>query len=320
MSFMLFLDKRHADVQAMMTAKDIPGLIRHLNHRNPDIQWQAAEALGSLGTEAVVPLIRVLDGGHKAVRIGAIEALAKIRDLRSVRPLVHLLKHDEAVEVRWIAALALGEIGDPSAIPILFESLRSKEKYVRYGAARSLELLHWIPRDDAERAYYAIALMNWPGAKKMGKAATIPLTDILQDPDPATRLKIVELLGQIGDPDAQPACEAALRDKDAPVRWAAVVAAKKCRVLSAHIPWGLAKRPRTGQNPWAAAVLNFFFVGLGYNYLGFWWGFLVFMSYASIFTLAQLESGPFLPYVYVYPITALFAAQTFYMAKKMPDL
>ncbi len=128
------------------------------------------------------------------------------------------------------------------------------------------------------------------------------------------------MLGQIGDPNAQPACEAALRDNDAAVRWVAVVAAKKCRVLSAHIPWGLAKRPRTGHNPWAAAVLNFFFVGLGYNYLGFWWGFLVFMSYASIFTLAQLESGPLLPYLYTYPITALFAAQTFYMAKKMSDL
>ena len=95
---------------------------------------------------------------------------------------------------------------------------------------------------------------------------------------------------------------------------------KNARYRSAHIPWGIAKRQRTGQNPWAAAILNFFFVGLGYNYLGFWWGFLVFMSYMSIFTLAQLESGPFTPYLYAYPITALFAAQTFYMAKKRSDL
>ena len=238
MSLVLFPDKRHADIPAMMTAKDIPSLIRQLNHRNPDTQWRAADALGSLGAEAVIPLILVLDSRHKAVRIGAIEALGKIRDPRSVRPLVHLLKHDTAVEVRWITALALGEIGDINAIPSLVESLREKERYVRYGAARSLELLHWIPKDDAERAYYAIALQNWSGVKKIGKLATGPLADIFHDPDPATRIKIVELLGQIGDPNAQPACEAALRDNDAAVRWVAVVAAKKCRVSLGSHPLG----------------------------------------------------------------------------------
>jgi hypothetical protein len=320
MSLVLFPEKHHADVLALKNAKDVPGLIRYLNHRNSEIQWQAADALGTLGSDAVVPLIYVLDNGYKSVRIGAIESLGAIRDPRSVRPLAHLLKHDPAIEVRWIAALALGEIGDSTAIPPLVESLRDKERYVRYGAARSLELLHWIPRDDTEKAYYAIALQNWPVVKNIGKSATGPLADIFRDPDPATRVKIVELLGQIGDPDAQPACEAALRDIDPTVRWTAVVAAKKCEVRSAHIPWGIAKRQRTGQNPWAAAILNFFFVGLGYNYLGFWWGFLVFMSYMSIFTLAQLESGPFTPYMYAYPITALFAAQTFYMAKKRSDL
>jgi hypothetical protein len=43
------------------------------------------------------------------------------------------------------------------------------------------------------------------------------------------------------------------------------------------------------------------------------------MSYASIIVLAQLASGPFLPYLIAYPITAIFAVQTFFMAKKMPD-
>ena len=191
MSLVLFPEKHHADVLALKNAKDVPGLIRYLNHRNSEIQWQAADALGTLGSDAVVPLIYVLDNGYKSVRIGAIEALGAIRDPRSVRPLAHLLKHDPAIEVRWIAALALGEIGDSTAIPPLVESLRDKERYVRYGAARSLELLHWIPRDDTEKAYYAIALQNWPVVKNIGKSATGPLADIFRDPDPATRVKIV---------------------------------------------------------------------------------------------------------------------------------
>ena len=124
----------------------------------------------------------------------------------------------------------------------------------------------------------------------------------------------------IGDPKAQRACEAGLQDPDEGVRWASVITAKKCQVPVAQIPWGISRRRRTGQNPCAASLLNFLFIGLGYNYLGYWWGFLVFMSYTSILVLAQLEAGPFLPYLIAYPITALFAVQTFYLAKKMQDL
>jgi HEAT repeat protein len=313
-------DIRPPDVSAMKTAGDVPGLIRLLNHRNMDVQWLAADALGSLGDRAIAPLIRVLESRHKAARIGAVEALGVLRDPLTVSPLVHVLAHDEAVEVRWVAALALGEIGDPVAIPALVDALLDRERYIRFGAARSLDRLLWLPENDAERAYYSIALQDWKSVKQMGRAATGPLVDLLRDPDAATRAKLIGLLGEIGDPGAQKACEAALKDQDEMVRWTAVLAAKKCQVPATHIPWGVSKRPRTGQNPWAAAILNFFFIGLGYNYLGYWWGFLVFMSYMSVIVLAQLGSGPFLPYLIAYPITALFAVQTFYLAKKMPDL
>jgi hypothetical protein len=107
-----------------------------------------------------------------------------------------------------------------------------------------------------------------------------------------------------------------LKDPSSTVRWKAILAAKKCGVPVTHLPRGLSKRPRKGQNPWAAALLNFLFLGLGYNYLGYWWGFLVFMSYMSILVLSQMEWGPFVPYLIVYPVTALFAVQTFFLAKR----
>ena len=320
MTLALLPDRDRRDIPALKLKRDIASLIRLLNDRHPDVQWQAADALGSLGAEAVVPLIRVLDSRHKVVRIGAIEALASIRDPRSIPSLVWLLQNDQIVEVRWVAALALGEIGDRSAIPPLVLALRSPEQYIRYGAARSLDMLRWEPPDDLERVYYAIALEDWESVKKLGTAATGPLTSMLSDPEAATRAKALGILGEIGDPAGQTACETGLRDKDGSVRWEAVIAAKKCDVRTGHIPWGLSQRRRTGQNPWAAAVLNFLFIGLGYNYLGFWWGFLVFMSYSSLITLAQLETGTVTPFLIAYPITALFAVQTFYIAKKMPDL
>jgi hypothetical protein len=81
----------------------------------------------------------------------------------------------------------------------------------------------------------------------------------------------------------------------------------------------LAGRERTGPNPAAAALLNFLFLGLGYNYLGKWWGFPVFMTYMSIIVLSQLAVGPFLPYLIAYPVTAVLAVHTYYLAQGMPD-
>jgi HEAT repeat protein len=320
MSLLHLPEPRPPDVRALKTAGDVPGLIRLLKHRNPDVQWLAAEALGTLGGKTVIPLIKALDSRHPAVRIGAIEALGEIRDPQAVRPLIRMMELDEKVEVRWVAALALGEIGDPAAIPSLIAALIDRERYVRYGAVRSLDRLGWIPQNDTERAYRAIALQDWHRVRQLGTAATAPLTYLLQDPDPTVRAVIVGLLGEIGDPGAQQACETALQDPDETVRWVAVNAAKECQVPAAHIPWEVSRRRRTGRNPMVAAILNFLFIGLGYNYLGYWWGFLVFMSYTSILVLAQLSSGPFIPYLIAYPITALFAVQTFYLAKKMPDL
>jgi len=320
MPFLQFPGIRQADVAALKAAGDLPGLVSLLRHRNPDIQWQAADALGSSGSPAVPLLLHELDSPHVTARIGAVEALAAIADRKIVPYLADVMEHDESTEVRWVAALALGKIGDPAAIPQLLFALRDRERYIRSGAAASLDRLGWKPCDAAEFAYRAIALQDREAILKLGTSATEPLIERLADPDPRTRVQVLTLLGEIGDPRAQQACEGGLRDPDARVRWAAVLAAKKCRVPVAQIPWGISRRERPGRNPWAAAVLNFLFIGIGYNYLGYWWGFLVFMSYTSILVLASLEAGPVLPYLVAYPVTALFAVQTFYLAKKMPDM
>lgn len=308
------------DIETMRNLQDVHGLIRLMNHRNADIQWRAADALGTMGEDAIDPLINALLDRHISVRLGAIEALGTIRAANSVDPLIATLNHDAEMEVKTAAALALGEVGDTRAIEPLVLALREPARYLRYAAARALDKLLWLPRDDTDRAYYAIALQDWQGVKKLGKAAIDPLISMAQDPDTATRVHCVEIMGMIGNQTASRACEIILRDPDPGVRWNAILAAKKCGVPITHLPWGLSKRPRTGRNPWGAAILNFFFIGLGYNYLGFWWGFLVFMSYMSIMVIVQLSSGPFIPYLIAYPITALFAVQTFYMARRMPDM
>jgi hypothetical protein len=320
MVHMDFFSSQSPDIEALKAAKDTKDLIRLLGHKNFDVQWRSADALGSLGTDATLPLIAALSHGKTAVRLGAIEALGTIHDQRSLKPLVFLLDHDRNIEVRWVAAIALGNLGNPEAINPLTRALKDPDRYVRYGAAQALRTLSWIPGNDTDRAYYYIALEDWTETARMGAAATGPLIETLRDRDAATRVKIVEILSGIGDTAAHRACELVLRDPDSTVRWKATLAAKKCGVPVTHLPRGLSKRPRTGQNPWAATVLNFLFFGLGYNYVGYWWGYLVFMSYASILVLAQLELGPFIPYLIAYPVTALFAVQTFFIAKRKQEM
>jgi len=316
MAFLGFFSSRLPNVEALKAEQDIKGLIRLLDHRNVDIQWQSADALGSLGTIAILPLITALNHRKTAVRLGAIEALGTIRDQRSGKSLIYLLEQDENVEVRWVAALALGNLGSPEAINPLVRALKDPDRYIRYGAAQALQSLAWVPQTDTERAYYSIAFQDWKHVAQIGAGATGPLIETLQDQNATTRAEVVEVLGEIGDTPSQRACELVLKDPSSTVRWKAILASKKCGVPVTHLPRGLSKRPRSGQNPWAAAILNFLFLGLGYNYLGYWWGFLVFMSYMSILVLSQMAMGPFIPYLIVYPVTALFAVQTFFLAKR----
>jgi HEAT repeat protein len=322
MPFLGFFRKRQPDIKAMKQARDINGLISLLDHENFDIQWHAADALGSLGPDAIPSLVNALNDRSVNTRVGAIEALAAIRDTRAVDPLAFLLTSEENSETRWAAALALGEIGDKKSISNLIQALHDKDRYVRYGAAKALEQLEWQPENDADKAYYLLALQNWDDVRKIGKPATGPIISLLKEMHPATRAKMVELLGSIGGPDAKTACDFILQDPDGNVRWNAVLASKKCGIPMTHLPIGLSKRPRSGPSPIASAVLNFFFLGLGYNYMGKWWGFLVFMSYMTLIVFAQLDLGlgPFVPFILAYPITAIFATQTYFMAKRESEM
>jgi HEAT repeat protein len=304
------------DFEAMKNDQDIRGLIRLLDHRKNDVQWRAADALGTLGEIACEPLLRPLVYPKIHVRIGAIEALGAIKSPRSVEPLIHTLLTDEISEVRWVAVLALGEIGDIRAIPPLMVSLKDKDRYVRYGSAKALEQLGWSPQTDQDRAYYYLALQAWDTVRKLGKSATGSLIDLLKDQHPSIRARITEMLGSIGDVEAKGSCEQVLRDPDENVRWSAVLSSIRCGIPIKRLPLELSKRQRTGHNAFGAAVLNFFFLGVGYDYLGRWWGLLVFESYILATYIFQLLFGLFMTIIIWIPITALFAMQTFFIAKR----
>jgi len=304
------------DIETMKNDQDIRGLIRLLDHRKNDVQWRAADALGSMGEMVCDPLLKVLTFPKIHVRIGVIEALGTIGSPRSVEPLIHTLLTDEISEVRWVAALALGEIGDKRAIPPLLISLKDKDRYVRYGSAKALEQLGWSPQTDQDRAYYYLALQEWDTVRKLGKSATGSLIDLLKDQHPSIRARITEMLGSIGGVEAKRSCEQVLRDPDENVRWSAVLSSLQCGVPIKRLPLELSKRLRTGPSAFGAAVMNFFFLGVGYDYLGKWWGLVVFEIYILATYIFQLVFGLFMTAIIWIPVTALFAIQTFFMAKR----
>jgi HEAT repeat protein len=320
MAFMDLLKSPPPDTELLKTTGNMPALIRLMGHADPDHRHLAAEALGSLGASAVTPLLLALSSKDAHIRMGAIEALSIIRDPHTTDPLRELLLREKTIEARWAAVIALGEIGSPEAIPDLILLLRDTDKYIRYGAARSLETLGWQPSNESDRICYHCAREEWDAVTASGAAAVPLLSALSRDTDPSTRIRVITRLGGMGQPDARNACRQGLRDRDPAVRWSAVLASMNCGIKSIHLPLLVADRERSGPDPAAAALLNFLFLGIGYNYIGKWWGFPVFMTWMCVLVLAQLYAGPFLPYLVAYPITAVLGIHTYYCAERMNEL
>jgi hypothetical protein len=314
------LFRKQPDIDVLERNGDADGLIRLLTDPDPDIQWKAAEALGRMGDTAARKLIERTHHVNRVFRIGAIEALADIRERKAVEKLTDLLLTDESAEVRWASAIALGEIGDAEAIPVLIGSLRDPDKYVRYGATLALDQLGWIPATPEDRGYYLTAAQRWDELLSTPGIPAAPFIHHLRDADPSVRAHAVEVLGKIRTPDAEAACEMVLKDPSGEVRWQGILAFPDCGIPLMHLPRGLSRRKRMRKSPYSASFLNFFFLGLGYNYLGFWWGLLLFqVNVTAIVTLA-LFIGPVMPYLLSYIVSAVAVVHTWHYVRRLPDL
>jgi len=314
------------EIDALRSRGAIRQLAGLLGNRHHDVQWRAAEALEATGPAATALLVHCLNDRHVPVRLGALEALAAIRDPACTGAVIDTLESDPNTEVRWAAAITLGQLMDQRGVLPLTKNLNHPDKYVRFGVAGALKTLGWDPGSPESAAALSFALQDWTAVRGLGRPAVPLLVRALSDRDRDVRDHAIEILGEMRAPEIREACDRALGDADAKVRWKAVLASKKCGVPTIDLPFFVSRRPHSKPNPYAAAILNFFFVGLGYNYLGKWWGFLIFMSYMTIMLIFSLEVSLSLPFfnmypnLYSYPVTALFAYQTYRMAEKMPDL
>lgn len=308
------------DVHVLESRGDIRALVGLLQSREYTVRNAAADALGRLGDPALKVLHARAARGKIRERIAILEALARIRNPASIPFLSGILTGDQTSEMRWIAAIALGETGSDDAVPALRNSLQDSDKYVRFGAAQSLAQLGWRPHDAEEEVRLMVARQTWSAIPGVGAVPALVLTEYLDDPDPGIRREVVSLLGMLGDPVTEKFCDRAMRDPDPHVRWAASLAFPHCQVPLMYLPGAMARRPRTGKRLHVAVFLNIFFLGLGYNYLGKWWGFLLYQININTVMLLSLAYKTILPYPLSFGISIFAAVHTWHIMKGMPDI
>jgi HEAT repeat protein len=310
--------KSPAALRQMEEHRDIAGLIRQLASREPEVQTTAAEALGRIGPAATRPLVAALKTRNRTLRLGIISALAEIGDPEA-RWALETMTRDTSNEIRWQACIALGEVGDISSVPVLKASLRDQDKYVRYASALSILKTGYTPANDNDWAWYYAGMQEWEKLVELGSPALLSIINLLSDSDAWVRQKAVRALGAIGSRHAEPALLRALGDEDRQVRWEAVLASQKCGIPPMLLPRGLCRRPRLRKNPMIAGFLNFLLPGLGYGYLGKWWGIMIFQIDITVTVWLFKYSGEGFTYSILLPFYILLAAHAWYITKMMPE-
>ena len=210
-------------------------------------------------------------------------------------------------------------MGSHEAVAPLLRGLEDPDKYVRYGSAISLVKNGYQPSGEAEWAWYYAAMQDWDRLRTMESDALPPLVNLLRDTDSDVRVHAVRVLGDIGDREAGPALIRSLGDADRQVRWEAALASQKCGVPPMYLPRGLCQRPRIQKNPLIAGFLNFLLPGLGYGYLGKWWGIMIFQIDITVTVWLFKAEGESNTYMLLFPLYLLLAVHAWYLAKNMPE-
>jgi HEAT repeat protein len=227
----------------------VSSLIKALDHYDPAIRAGAAAVIGRLQvTSAGETLVKAVNDSNAAVRFAAMRALGEIHDQAAIEALTQQFNFYGKGEGAWSALDALARIGHASSVPLFKARLVDKDQYLRRAAAEGLARVgdtSEIPAFEiganndgsamvrAAMAFalqklgrnYVARLVDFMSADKMvpqiegyllelGPSIVRDLLPRLQEPDPATRARVADVLGAIGDRSALAALQTATQDKD----------------------------------------------------------------------------------------------------------
>jgi HEAT repeat protein len=116
-------------------------VLKLLKDPDKNVRGAAAQALGKIGEKkAVKPLIKILGDKDLTVRCHAALALGAIGDRKACIPLINLLQKDQPHGIIWAFTMALGDIGDKIAAPVIKKSREMKPKGPEHGHFDSREI------------------------------------------------------------------------------------------------------------------------------------------------------------------------------------
>lgn len=112
---------------------------KNLQDENPEVAAHAAVTLGKVGDPRVVPnLLQAFQTTDQLVGSAIAWALGRLKDARALSWLAAALENGF---VPANAAEAIGRIGDPEAVPVLANCLRSDNEDTRAYAARAMGMM-----------------------------------------------------------------------------------------------------------------------------------------------------------------------------------
>ncbi len=210
-----------------------------LDSPDPEVRQSAAYRLLLKGKVAAPALIALVDTGSGNRRFIATQLLGKIGDPRAVKPLIRQLQQAQETPLRQVAAESLGKLGDTLAVGPLAVALETEtEVAVRLAAVQALATLR-----HADGAVYELALEDrHSDVRKQALLALVRfapddlepnLKNLADDPDPALRYLVVQLLPRLGDA-AVPVLMEALDDSNGAVREEAALALGRLQATEAE--------------------------------------------------------------------------------------
>ena len=185
-----------------MKEMTLEAALRDLQHKDPRVRAQAAEALGreDLGKEALTALLAAADDGHSSVRYAALLSLGELGRPQAIPSAVDRLDDGDPL-VREAAVIALGQIGAAAGGD---ESPASRAALDTAFAA----LARAVKSDRPEVRFQAIASL----AEISSERSAPLLRPLVGDRDPKVRAQAAAALGDARDEAAREALAAHLTD------------------------------------------------------------------------------------------------------------
>jgi HEAT repeat protein len=168
----------------MKAGQAVPILLETVrSERDMAIRTAAVKALADIPDQQVVPSlcdILMQYGQNLEIRKCIIDTLAARQDRLALPSLSAIVLEDKDMNLRKLALDCMAAIPDGSSVDFLVRIMtEAGNPALRSKAARLIMNLAWRAEDETERAYFMIAIQEWPGLTRIGFNAVQPILHIM---------------------------------------------------------------------------------------------------------------------------------------------